>query len=116
MGCRSSRVGRACCAAIRPRCSTRPASRTRAGAARTMGDATVRVRSGSGLGGLEVWALGTPAELDALQGALAGVGSIAWQGMGGVAGRRERLTGGDLGRFRAYLRVLVRTAAPGGVR
>jgi hypothetical protein len=77
-------------------------------------DATVRVRTGSGSGfGLEVWALGTPAELDALQAALAGVGHLAWCGTGGVSGQRDRLGGADQGRHRAYLRVQVRRSSGG---
>jgi hypothetical protein len=66
--------------------------------------------SGSGFG-LEIWALGTPGELDVAQAALAAAGVVQWAGTGGVRGHRDTLGGADQGRQRAYLRVHI-----GGVR
>jgi len=59
---------------------------------------------------LEVWLIGTPAELDRATAALAAIGRNLQH-----SGRRP-LIGDDAGRFRAYLRVAIAVAptpAPG---
>jgi hypothetical protein len=62
----------------------------------------VRPRAGSNATfGLEVWLIGTPAELDAALTALAAAGRIAFVGVG-TRGTREPLTGADHGRYRTY--------------
>jgi hypothetical protein len=62
--------------------------------------------SGSGVGmGLEVWLIGTHAELDAAMDALAGAGQLV------NTTAREPLTGADRGRYRTYTRTRIPTAA-----
>ena len=63
-------------------------------------------------GGLEVWLIGTRAELTAALRALDAAGRFAY------SGRWTALTGADTGRWRAHLRIAVPLAAasrpPGG--
>lgn len=62
----------------------------------------VRPRAGStATFGLEVWLIGTPAELDAALTALATAGRVTFVGVG-TPGTREPLTGADQGRYRTY--------------
>ncbi|MDM4720121.1 hypothetical protein QTQ03_26510 [Micromonospora sp. WMMA1363] len=60
------------------------------------------------LSGLEVWLIGTPAELDAAARALAAAGHIAQRG------QRRPLTGADAGLARLYLRLNITPARQAG--
>jgi hypothetical protein len=53
---------------------------------------------------LEVWLIGTPAELDAAARALAGLGAVVGRG------ERTALSGTDTGRWRSYARIRVAAA------
>jgi hypothetical protein len=55
----------------------------------------------STLTGLEVWLIGTPAEIDAAARALAAIGRVVYHA------RRTSLAGSDAGRFRTYARIRV---------
>lgn len=54
-----------------------------------------------GVPGLEIWLIGTPAELDTAARALAGIGRVVSHSS------REPLTSGDGGRWRTYARLTV---------
>lgn len=52
---------------------------------------------------LEVWLIGTSAELDAAATTLAAIGHLVYRGP------RMALAGADLGRYRAYARIRITT-------
>jgi hypothetical protein len=59
---------------------------------------------------LEVWLIGTPAELDQAATTLAHLGRVVYRGP------RMALAGADLGRYRAYARIRITTPPPGRAR